>query len=220
MRRQLHLLLVAAIIMTTVLLSLPPISANLPRCEAYGEVERVVDGDTLDITRLVYLDEELTSRIPSTKIRVRLADVNAPELSTPEGERSKLELAEFIEGLGRRVCLDIDSLRTFDPYGRVIAVVYLRINTTHFVNLNKWLLENGYAIEWNFTDNEFDPSKWELYVTFHFVNEELNTTISSEKQKGFLEVVWSYAEKFLVLIILTAILVLGVSLAAKGKPRR
>ncbi|MHA1374217.1 MAG: hypothetical protein ACTSR7_07965 [Promethearchaeota archaeon] len=41
----------------------------------------------------------------------------------------------------------------------------MRFNTTHLLNVNKGLLNQGHATIWNF-DNEFDPSDWSLFVYF------------------------------------------------------
>jgi len=114
--------------------------------EHCGVVTRVVDGDTFYVAGL-----------PE---RVRLADVNAPELSTAEGQRAKAALEALL--LGRRVCLDIDDLYKTDRYGRYVAVAYLDYNETHWLNVNQWLVERGYA-EYRDYPNEFRPP-WPLYV--------------------------------------------------------
>jgi len=114
--------------------------------EHCGVVTRVVDGDTFYVTGL-----------PE---RVRLADVNAPELSTAEGQRAKAVLEVLL--LGRRVCLDIDDLYKTDRYGRYVAVAYLDYNETHWLNVNRWLVERGYAAYVDYP-NEFRPP-WPLYV--------------------------------------------------------
>jgi len=93
--------------------------------------------------------------------RVRLADVDAPELSTAEGQRAKAALEALL--LGRRVCLDIDDLYKTDRYGRFVAVAYLDYNETHWLNVNQWLVERGYAAYVDYL-NEFHPP-WPLYVS-------------------------------------------------------
>jgi len=114
--------------------------------EHCGVVTRVVDGDTFYV-----------SGLPE---RVRLADVNAPELSAAEGQRAKAALEALL--LGRRVCLDIDDLYRTDRYGRYIAVAYLDYNETHWLNVNQWLVERGYAAYVDYP-NEFRPP-WPLYL--------------------------------------------------------
>jgi hypothetical protein len=111
-------------------------------------VTRVIDGDTFDID-----DGD----------RVRLADLNTPE----NGEAGFQEANDYVTGLveGKTVYLDIDDKYTFDTTGtRVVAVVFVSYNSTHYLNLNKALLENHYAVVWEH-DNEFNPNEWSLFVS-------------------------------------------------------
>lgn len=121
--------------------------------EARCIVNKVVDGDTIYCAPA----PRNTTYVES---KIRFADINAPELSTPEGVAAKNALEDLI--LGKIVYLDIDDKYGTDIYGRWVAVVYTRHNNTHIMNVNKWLVDNGYA---NITDydNEFDPNNWSLY---------------------------------------------------------
>jgi len=121
-------------------------------------VRRVVDGDTFDAFPVG---------------RVRLADIDAPELGTAEGEASRIALERLI--LGKTVYLDVDDLYVIDRYNRVVAVAYLRYNDTHLLNVNKWLVDNGYARVVDYP-NEFKPSAWTLYVYFPRENEAKQPT--------------------------------------------
>jgi endonuclease YncB( thermonuclease family) len=111
-------------------------------------VKRVIDGDTFDAFPVG---------------RVRLADIDAPELGTAEGEASRIALERLI--LGKTVYLDVDDLYVIDRYNRVVAVAYIRYNDTHLLNVNKWLVDNGYARVVDYP-NEFKPSAWTLYIYF------------------------------------------------------
>jgi micrococcal nuclease len=140
------------------LASLLPFLALGAPDEASGIVTNVVDGDTFDL-RIDKTDPRIIYEIE----RVRLADVDSPEMSTPEGEPAKVFATEIL--LGQRVWLDIDdkSRDGRDPYGRLIAVVYLEdldgtINTTH--PFNRLLVDAGHAVVKDFTNNEFDPASW------------------------------------------------------------
>jgi len=135
--------LFATVIALALLLAVSAFGAIEEHC---GVVTRVVDGDTFYV-----------SGLPE---RVRLADVNAPELSTAEGQRAKAALEALL--LGRWVCLDIDDLYRTDRYGRFVAVAYLDYNKTHWLNINQWLVERGYAVYVDYP-NEFHPP-WPLYV--------------------------------------------------------
>ena len=90
--------------------------------DVIAEVRRVVDGDTFDSFPVG---------------RVRLADINAPELGTPGGEASKRALEYLVGKYGSKVYLDVDDLYVKDRYNRIVAVVYLRFNSTHILNVNE-----------------------------------------------------------------------------------
>lgn len=113
-----------------------------------AHVYRVIDGDTLDAFPVG---------------RIRFADIDTPELNTPEGEQAKQALSNLITMYGSRVYLDIDDFYVIDKYNRLVAVVYLRYNETHILNINKWLINNGYASIIDYS-NEFEPYTWALYL--------------------------------------------------------
>ena len=129
-------------------------------------VTYVVDGDTVHISPPVYVAGQY-------RTVVRLADISAPELTTPEGNNSRSALVGLLSSRGCVVYLDIDKSRGVDEYGRVIAVLYVRINATTLLNVNKWLVDNGYANVTDYPDNDFDPSKWVLYLEYPLEYENL-----------------------------------------------
>jgi micrococcal nuclease len=126
--------------------------------EASGTVTNVVDGDTFDL-RI----EKTDSRILYEIERVRLADVDSPEMSTPEGPPAKVYTTAAL--LGQKVWLDIDN-KSEDgrgPYDRLICVVYLEnpngtINVTH--PFNRLLVDAGFAVVKDYSNNEFAPGAW------------------------------------------------------------
>jgi len=111
----------------------------------------VVDGDTFDVT---------------SGDRIRLADVDAPE----SGESGYYDAKNFLISLvyDKQVYLDIDDIYMTDQYGRLVCVVYVEHNFTHFKNVNKALLVGGFAVIRDF-DNEFNPYTWSL----HYLKEEI-----------------------------------------------
>ncbi len=123
-------------------------------------VKRVVDGDTIDVLVTRVFDKKYFM-LNGREVRVRFADINAPEIYTVEGKAAK----DFLYGLvqGRIVYLDIDDLYVYDRYGRIVAVVYLPVNNTTLLNVNLYLVVKGYA---EITDypNEFNPTTWRLYL--------------------------------------------------------
>lgn len=130
------------------------LSAMLVVC-VYGEVDkistvtRVIDGDTFDI---------------STGERIRLADVDAPEYY----ESGYSEATDYLSSLidGKTTYLDVDDIYTYDYNGkgdRLVCVAYVDSDSTHWINVNKALLDEGHAVISNF-HNEFSPYSWSLLV--------------------------------------------------------
>lgn len=134
--------------------------------DATGVVYHVVDGDTVDVDTLG---------------RVRLADVNAPEVGQPGYGAAKVFVNATVGD--KDVVLDIDDVYGTDVYGRTVCVVYVRHNATHFLNLNEALLEAHLAVLDDF-NNEFDPSTWTLYVMDPAVGHP------SAVSQGFLDGLW------------------------------
>ncbi len=141
-----------------VLAFLLPILALAAPDEASGIVTNVVDGDTFAL-RIDKNDPRIIYEIE----RLRLADVDSPEMSGPEGEPAKVFATEAL--MGKKVWLDTDdkSRDGRDMYERILAVVYLEdangtINTTH--PFNRLLVDAGFAVVNDFTNNEFDPAAW------------------------------------------------------------
>jgi micrococcal nuclease len=111
--------------------------------EASGVVCNVVDGDTIDVDGVG---------------RVRLADIDCPELDAPKGPAAKEFTTDRL--LNRTAYLDIDNLGKTDSYGRLVAVLYLRQLDRTFENFNKKLVEAGQACIWDHKENEFSPADW------------------------------------------------------------
>jgi len=123
-------------------------SVSSAKIDASAVVYKVVDGDTFDAFPVG---------------RVRLADVNTPEV----GEPGYYEAKDFLSSLiyGRRVYLDVDDLYVMDKYNRLVCVVYVRYNSTHLLNVNEALLLKGLAVIRDYP-NEFDPYTWTLFVYY------------------------------------------------------
>ncbi len=98
----------------------------------------MVDGDTLDIVGVG---------------RIRLVGVNAPEVGQPGYQEAK----DYVKSkfLGKVVCLDIDNVKHYHKYGRILAVVYVG-NT----NVNAELLKRGYSEVMYIPPSKFNPYSW------------------------------------------------------------
>ncbi len=126
--------------------------------EAYGIVTNVVDGDTFDVTI-----EKADARVAYSVERVRLADVDSPEMDSDSGPAARDFTYAVL--MKKRVYLDIDDLSANgrDSYGRLICLAYLAGvygQPLAAPNFNRLLVESGHARQENFTNNEFDPQDW------------------------------------------------------------
>jgi micrococcal nuclease len=126
--------------------------------EAYGIVTNVVDGDTFDVTM-----EKASEKVAYRVERVRLADVDSPEMDSEKGPAARDFTYAVL--MNKRVFLDIDDLSETgrDSYGRLICVAYLSGFYGQPIaapNFNRLLVDSGFASLDNFTNNEFDPDNW------------------------------------------------------------
>jgi len=121
--------------------------------EAAGRVIHVTDGDTFDVRLYSHND-----RIREDVIRVRLADLDAPEMYGERACEAGRIAGEFTRSwlMNNLVSLDIDDRNGQDSYGRWIAVCYLEDGR----NFNRMLIDSGHAAVKDFRNNEFDPESW------------------------------------------------------------
>ncbi len=137
-----------------------PLVATAAQDEAYGVVTNVLDGDTFDVTI-----EKADSRIVSSVERIRLADVDSPEMDMQSG----LTARDFTYAvlMNKRVYLDIDdrSGNGRDPYGRLVCVAYLTGvygQPLSMPSFNQMLVSSGHAKINDFIDNEFTLEESDL----------------------------------------------------------
>lgn len=115
-----------------------------------SSLERVVDGDTIDVTIDLGFDV-------CTRQRVRLLGIDTPESRTSDPEEkvfgllSKKKLKEWcmkaVESENDDIeielrCPERDSRGKF---GRILAEVWVRDGKT-WTNVNKWMCDEGYAV--------------------------------------------------------------------------
>jgi endonuclease YncB( thermonuclease family) len=81
-----------------------------------GRVSRVIDGDTFEISGVIATAP--SGRKYDATETIRIADIDAPELNTGAGKRSKDALERKING--KTVTC---TVRSRDSYGRVVASV-------------------------------------------------------------------------------------------------
>lgn len=123
------------------------LNVSSPKFDLLSQTTHIVDGDTFDI---------------AAGYRIRLADVDTPE----QGEYGYEQAGNYLNQMifGKTVYLDVDDIYMWDTTGeRLVCVVYVSYNVTHYLNVNKALLAKDYAVVWDH-DNEFNPATWSLYV--------------------------------------------------------
>nr|WP_280971522.1 thermonuclease family protein [Cupriavidus gilardii] len=111
--------------------------------ELYGQVVRIIDGDTLDV---------LVQKRP---VRVRLAGIDAPERRQPFGEKARQHLADLAFQKTVRV-IEHDT----DHYGRTLGIVLAATSdgTTPSLNLNAAMVRAGMAWAYRHNGRPADPA--------------------------------------------------------------
>ena len=120
--------------------------------EYNAQVEKVVDGDTIDC--IIDLGFKTWK-----KVRVRMEGINTPESRTRDLEEKELGLAakdrlqEILEYNDNRCVLKISGLGKF---GRALATVHVKTlspvtteSNITLINVNQQLIEEGHAVEYH-----------------------------------------------------------------------
>ena len=157
-----------------VLLLLLISSASAAPDEAAGRVIHVTDGDTFDV-RLDSHDDRISEEV----IRVRLADLDAPEMYGERACEAGRIAGEYTRSnlINNLVSLDIDDKNGQDNYGRWMAVCYLEDGR----NFNRMLIDSGHAAKKDFRNNEFDPESW--YWEEQPIEEEYSSVQSDQEDR-------------------------------------
>jgi micrococcal nuclease len=102
--------------------------------EYEAKILRVIDGDTVEA------EVDLGFRVKMT-MKLRLATINAPEISTAEGKKTKAVLVNAIEG--KKVTI-LSLKDKQEKYGRYLAHIIC-----DKVFINEWLVEQKLAEKYN-----------------------------------------------------------------------
>ncbi len=93
---------------------------------------------------------------------IRLASIDTPNSGQPGYLESKNYLTTLIQG--KTVYLDTGVAETTDQQGRLLSVVYIDYNSTHYENVNMAMIQNGYAVPNNQNNNGFNTGTWTWFV--------------------------------------------------------
>ena len=125
---------------------------NLSSVEIGATVQRVIDGDTIEVVPLQtvpWLTNDTSSNSSSNSkremLRIRLLGIDAPETVHPDkgveegGPEASAFLRELLEG--QEVTLTFDERNTRDVYDRILAYVWLEDRL-----VQRKLIEGGFAL--------------------------------------------------------------------------
>ena len=167
------ILLLVLIMLAVTLVEVSERATGTPQVEidCSCRVSKVIDGDTVRCVILEVYSRGLSLE-EGKEYKVRLADVNAPELR-PEPEPGSIEATERLRDLveGRVVYLDVDDVNVVDRYGRLVAILLVPYNSTHLVNVNKLLIQEGHAKIWEH-NNEWLINMTLLYIPWPSMDSE------------------------------------------------
>ena len=128
-------------------------SYSQPACQfkyRISSVEKIVDGDTVDVNIDLGFDV-------STKQRVRLLGIDTPESRTSDPEEKKyglLSKKKLKEWCLKAVASDKDDIEmeircpeadSRGKFGRVLGEVWVS-EGGQWTNVNKWMCDEGYAV--------------------------------------------------------------------------
>jgi len=119
-----------------------------------GFVIKVYDGDTITVaSKLPYPNS------PVYRFHVRLNGIDTPEIKgkTDDEKAAAHHAQKALENLILHKTVTLKNLKT-EKYGRILADVYLKK-----VSLNKWMLDNNYAVKYEGGTKQ-SPYSWTEYI--------------------------------------------------------
>jgi endonuclease YncB( thermonuclease family) len=109
---------------------------------------------------------------------IRLASIDTPNSGQPGFLESKNYLTTLIQG--KTVYLDTGVAATTDQQGRLLSVVYIDYNLTHYENVNMAMIQNDYATPNNQNNNGFNIGTWTWFVLKQAPSSSPIETITSQ----------------------------------------
>jgi len=127
-----------------------------PICE--GQVIKVYDGDTITIAAKLPYNDSLLYRFS-----IRLNGIDSPEIKGhSEDEKAAAQVSKrALENLILHKYVVLKNKST-EKYGRILADVYIVYEKNDKLHLNKWMLDNRYAVEYD-GGTKKAPKSWLKY---------------------------------------------------------
>jgi len=110
-----------------------------------GTVIKVYDGDTITVAaQLPY------PASPLYRFQVRLIDIDTPEMKgkTFEEKEAAKKAQEVLEKLVLHKTVYLKD-KSHEKYGRLLANVFVDDSNGCRLHVNRWMLEQGYAVEYH-----------------------------------------------------------------------
>lgn len=130
------------------------LALNIYCAEIIGEAVKIIDGDTFilkeETVTIIPTGNENVKFVQQGKFKIRLADIDAPELKQQFGEQAKTHLQMLISSARIKVIF-----HQIDMYGRIVGTIYLTdkiigIDVSDNESINERMVRDGYA--WWFSD--------------------------------------------------------------------
>lgn len=125
----------------------PLVTAESIPTDKTGTVSAVIDGSSFQL---------------GSGETIKLAAIDTPNSVQPGYLESKNYLTTLIQG--KTVHLDTGVAATTDQQGRLLCVVYLDYNSTHYENVNMAMIQNAYATPNSQNSNGFNVGTWTWFV--------------------------------------------------------
>lgn len=118
-----------------------------------GQVIKVYDGDTITIASKLPYPES-----PLYRLSVRLNGIDTPEIkgSNDDEKQAAKNARDAVSNLIMQKHIRLENVQS-EKYGRILADVYFKD-----LHLNKWLIDNRYAVEYD-GGTKIAPKSWLRY---------------------------------------------------------
>jgi endonuclease YncB( thermonuclease family) len=139
----------------------PLVTAESIPTDKTGTVSGVIDGSSFQL---------------SSGETIKLAAIDTPNSGQPGYSESKNYLTTLIQN--KPIYLDTGVATTTDQQGRLLCVIYLDYNSTHYENVNMAMVQNGYAAPNSQNSNVFDVGTWTWFVSKQVPTSSPSATIA------------------------------------------